>query len=901
MDNFSNSQDYDVLLKEGIDFIQKYSGDKWSDYNYHDPGITILEQLCFAITDLGFKSNFPIEDILMMDMDDFDFEKNNLFIPPEKIFHSNANTINDIRKLIIDSIEEINNVWVFRLKENSYANFGLLDFKVQLSENVNQESNDLIENKIRTIYNDNRILGSDINEVKILNKDIISISAQIQIDSFCVGEEILAKIFVEVESRLNKRVKSVGYEYFEDEDLTYDNIFQGVKTENGLILDENLTKKTNEIYVSEIIEIIRNINGVISVKDFGIYKNGIKLFSEIISFSENSFPSFEDINTFFSKDSDSDINFIRNNTHYLIDKIIFEQLHDSISNQNSISLINKFKNENLKKGRFNYDEISKYYPIINEFPSLYGLKEKELNPNSSRLRKAQMKHLKAYLCLFDQIMANYNSQIVNIRNIFSLENKDKTYFTKIPENISNINELFDKDDLEKYKTQLNYISETDKQFFERKNLFLDHLISRFGETYNSKILENIYSSENQGASFRESSDYALQCKIRYAKNIYELGLNRNKGRNYTVLDSANKNISGIERRMQLILDLKDNFADTDLGFDKLDVEFREKEVWSNLNLKIKNGPNLDVLSLPDYCYENKQVNFYLKKYSNFLDLFKNAINKKSFKILNDGTMYHLLYHSPLTKIPIKIFHSKSRSLCLKNISKIISKLNSLNTTTERFFVVENILLRPLVVDKFKMKVLSNQVVLFNSFKIYDFNTLTEIREDLLSILGDRSNYSIHKSSNNSKRFSISVFDVMDNKILTSSKQFNNRVDAQNEMENILNNLLKNSKIDIEIYSENKSLNKFPENFNYSNEINIVIPDWPTRFQNVEFRKHIKDSIDFYLPANIKFNLHFLDFSQINFFTEIYSEWKKMKLNKVSTKLDLASLKIIQFLIKVNDG
>ena len=110
-----------------------------------------------------------------------------------------------------------------------------------------------------------------------------------------------------------------------------------------------------------------------------------------------------------------------------------------------------------------------------------------------------------------------------------------------------------------------------------------------------------------------------------------------------------------------------------------------------------------------------------------------------------------------------------------------------------------------------------------------------------------------------------------------------------------------SKIDIEIYSENKSLNKFPENFNYSNEINIVMPDWPTRFQNVEFRKHIKDSIDFYLPANIKFNLHFLDFSQINFFTEIYSEWKKMKLNKVSTKLDLASLKIIQFLIKVNDG
>ena len=37
---------------------QKFSGEKWTDYNYHDPGITLLEQICYAITDLGYKSNF---------------------------------------------------------------------------------------------------------------------------------------------------------------------------------------------------------------------------------------------------------------------------------------------------------------------------------------------------------------------------------------------------------------------------------------------------------------------------------------------------------------------------------------------------------------------------------------------------------------------------------------------------------------------------------------------------------------------------------------------------------------------------------------------------------------------------------------------------------------------------
>ena len=102
----SKSQRFDDLFQEGISFIQNLSGEKWTDYNYHDPGITILEQLCFAITDLGYKSNFSIEDLLMLGVNDFDFESKNLFIPPNKIFSSNPCTFNDYRILIITQAGE---------------------------------------------------------------------------------------------------------------------------------------------------------------------------------------------------------------------------------------------------------------------------------------------------------------------------------------------------------------------------------------------------------------------------------------------------------------------------------------------------------------------------------------------------------------------------------------------------------------------------------------------------------------------------------------------------------------------------------------------------------------------------------------------------------------------------
>ena len=62
----TKSQRYEELLEEGIEWIQKFSGNLWTDYNFHDPGITFLEQLCFGITDLGYKTNFPISDVLFI-------------------------------------------------------------------------------------------------------------------------------------------------------------------------------------------------------------------------------------------------------------------------------------------------------------------------------------------------------------------------------------------------------------------------------------------------------------------------------------------------------------------------------------------------------------------------------------------------------------------------------------------------------------------------------------------------------------------------------------------------------------------------------------------------------------------------------------------------------------------
>ena len=145
----TKSQRYDELLEEGIDWVQKFSGNLWTDYNFHDPGITFLEQLCFGITDLGYKTNFPINDILFIGQDKFDLEEKNLFYPPHKILPTSPITTTDFRKLILDKIDAVQNAWIVAEKDNLQNISGLYSVKVQLGDNLDQKSQ---ESTLKQVY-----------------------------------------------------------------------------------------------------------------------------------------------------------------------------------------------------------------------------------------------------------------------------------------------------------------------------------------------------------------------------------------------------------------------------------------------------------------------------------------------------------------------------------------------------------------------------------------------------------------------------------------------------------------------------------------------------------------------------------------------------------------------------
>ncbi|RDH85467.1 MAG: hypothetical protein DIZ78_11025 [endosymbiont of Escarpia spicata] len=67
--NRAEALDYAQLRQSGLEHIEALSHDLWTDYNAHDPGITILELLCYAITDLSYRTRLPMADLLAVPAD----------------------------------------------------------------------------------------------------------------------------------------------------------------------------------------------------------------------------------------------------------------------------------------------------------------------------------------------------------------------------------------------------------------------------------------------------------------------------------------------------------------------------------------------------------------------------------------------------------------------------------------------------------------------------------------------------------------------------------------------------------------------------------------------------------------------------------------------------------------
>ena len=63
-DEVKDSRNFDFLREEGLKVIQHLSATSWTDHNLHDPGITLLEAISYALTQAGMINGLDMHDLL---------------------------------------------------------------------------------------------------------------------------------------------------------------------------------------------------------------------------------------------------------------------------------------------------------------------------------------------------------------------------------------------------------------------------------------------------------------------------------------------------------------------------------------------------------------------------------------------------------------------------------------------------------------------------------------------------------------------------------------------------------------------------------------------------------------------------------------------------------------------
>jgi len=101
--------DYADLRREGLRLLERMAGGRWTDFNVHDPGITILEQLCYALSDLAYRADFEIPDLLA----DGGGDAYHSLHPPDEILTCRPVTLADLRRLVLD-VAGVRNAWSSR-------------------------------------------------------------------------------------------------------------------------------------------------------------------------------------------------------------------------------------------------------------------------------------------------------------------------------------------------------------------------------------------------------------------------------------------------------------------------------------------------------------------------------------------------------------------------------------------------------------------------------------------------------------------------------------------------------------------------------------------------------------------------------------------------------------------
>ena len=906
------------LYDEGIALIQRYSGGIWTDYNHHDPGVTILEYAVYALMDLSYRTNLPVEDLFFLGVDEFDSARDNLLSPPEDVFHSDPYTTSDYRRMIIDRVRMVKNVWVNPVIDDASGYKGLIEILVQSREDLGEEDRQKLSKEVSDLFYKHRNLGCDLSRLVLLEAVPLTISGTVHVDVDAIGEYVMSKVYSELDNYINPEVAFHDPYELIREGIPTDEVFSGPRPHHGLILKGDLRPKSDSVFVSRMRDIVSRVPGVKSVEDFRVMRKGLPVWEDQITFSTETYPiiEYEGLRTAPGEG----LKLFKNNIELEVDPVTAQQLLDfDLASRRSSYLGRIHYRRNLPKGRFTPEQIRQHFSMHNEFPAVYGLGEVSQVPQSeSDARKAQAKQLRAYLVFFEQIIANHLAQLTRVRNLLSVEQDPKTtYYTQYPDDIPFMGELLFVDK-ESHAETIARIANEAGSHYERMNRVLDHLMARFSEHIDTEALRKHAQQENSGGSGSVEEEI-IRTKVRFLKQVVEMSTRRNTAFNYRepgIWDTLNTSV--LETKLALLLNIRTLGRRSLIGPLLSWVGMRKEspsdtDEWSDETVATEGGVGIEVTRLPAGAYSEGELRFPRQGIEFISHVFSNGTSPRFLRVVPvkaaDADGFAVLMKVPGRQREVLIFEHPESSVCEGLVDRLKTAVSGVNKESEGFHMIEHILLRPLEPVLFIFNILDDRGEIFLSgYFPGSIESQTLVAEEL-PLLGIRAeNFSL-VSEDGDNTFQVILYDSASSPTARLSKTFLSRKEAETALQQASSYLMRIHNREIQLSqvleitaAENRRV-EIPDNFNFSNTLTFVLPSWPARFQNADFIVLFNRIVKENLPAHFNADIYLLDPGRLAEFEDVYGRWLAMKSSEDIDyrELDMLSVQLIQTISRLKAG
>lgn len=208
--------DFESLRARAVQFAQAASGNIWTDYNLHDPGVTLLEQTCFALSEIGYQAAHPIRDLLT-DADGQLRYADLALYDPRAVLPSAPVTDLDLTSYLSDQ-PGVSSAWVTR-----GSRIGLYDVVVIPSDPEEAEVDEAaLAAQVAARFAQMRPLATDLGQIVIARKRDTVLSGRIEVSPTADPERVAARFYYHVSAILRGRAALRDRKHGATRDAVYD-------------------------------------------------------------------------------------------------------------------------------------------------------------------------------------------------------------------------------------------------------------------------------------------------------------------------------------------------------------------------------------------------------------------------------------------------------------------------------------------------------------------------------------------------------------------------------------------------------------------------------------------------------------------------------------------------------